>query len=157
VFYTFNCTRKGAQTNEVFGSIYVLDSKQDAVKMLVRSQMMLQVNASKPQYGIGEQAYGYMGHGSAWITLRNGNIFAQVNVGVVDPRTVADPSSEMNAFNERSQLRSVLRSTLRSMHQPNNKSLNRSGGSVFRIKRDRRWVREFAPPGQLNRSVAETS
>jgi hypothetical protein len=98
VFYNFSCSYKGQQMNQVTGSIYVLNSKQDAVKMLDHSQMTLQINASKPQYGIGEQAYGYAGHGSAWITFRNGNIFGQVNAGVVDPRTVADPSPEMDAF-----------------------------------------------------------
>jgi|ERR1051325_10056891 hypothetical protein len=98
VFYTFDCRYKGQQTNQVFGSIYVLNSKQDAEKMLDRSQMTLQVNESKPQYGIGEQAYGYTGHASAWITFRNGNIFGQVNVGLVDPRTVANPSPEMDAL-----------------------------------------------------------
>lgn len=98
VFYNFECRLKGQRRDQVFGSIYVLNSEQDAAKMLDRSQMMLQINESKPQYGIGEQAFGYAGHGSAWITFRNGNMFGQVNVGVVDPRTVADPSSEMDAF-----------------------------------------------------------
>ena len=31
---------------------------------------MLQVNKSKPLYAIGEQAYGYAEHGSAWITSK---------------------------------------------------------------------------------------
>lgn len=98
VFYNFQCKYKGQQLNQVNGAIYVLNSKQDAVKMLDRSQMMLSVNESKPQYGIGEQAYGYAGRGSAWITFRNGNVFGQVNVGVIDPRTVVDPSPEMDAY-----------------------------------------------------------
>jgi hypothetical protein len=98
VFYNFQCRYKGQQLNQLSGAIYVLDSKQDAVKMLDRSQMMLQINESKPQYGIGEQAYGYEGHGSAWITFRNGTVFGQVNVGVIDPRTVANPSAEMDAY-----------------------------------------------------------
>ena len=98
VFYNFQCKYKGQQLNQVSGSVYVLSSKQDAVKMLDRSQMMLQVNKSKPLYEIGEQAYWYAGHGSAWITFRNGTVFGQVSVGVVDSRTVADPSPEMDAF-----------------------------------------------------------
>jgi hypothetical protein len=98
VFYNFQCKYKGQQLNQVSGSVYVLPSKQDAVKMLDRSQMMLQVNKSKPLYAIGEQAYSYAGHGSAWITFRSGTVFGQVNVGVVDSRIVADPSPEMGAF-----------------------------------------------------------
>ena len=98
VFYNFQCRYKGQQLNQVSGAIYVLNSKPDALKMLDRSQMMLQINESKPQYGIGEQAYGYAGHGSAWITFRNGNVFGQVNVGVIDPRTVVNPSPEMDAY-----------------------------------------------------------
>jgi hypothetical protein len=93
-FYNFTCKH---QQQTLSGSIFFGDSKQDAVKMLERSQLMLQ-NASKPQDGIGEQAYAYAGHGSAWITFRKGNVFAQVSVGVVDSRTVGDPSLEMDAF-----------------------------------------------------------
>jgi hypothetical protein len=98
VFYNFQCKYKGQRLNQLSGVIYVLNSKQDAVGMLDRSQMMLQINESKPQYGIGEQAYGYAGHGSAWITFRNGNVFGQVNVGIIDPRTVVNPSPEMDAY-----------------------------------------------------------
>ena len=98
VFYNFQCKYKGQQLNQVSGSVYVLPSKQDAVNMLDRSQMMLQVNNSKPLYGTGEQAYWYAGQGSAWITFRSGTVFGQVSVGVVDSRTVADPSPEMDAF-----------------------------------------------------------
>jgi hypothetical protein len=98
VSYTFDCRYKEQQANQVTGSIVVLNSKQDAITMLDRSQMMLQVNASKPQDGIGEQAYAYAGHGSAWVTFRKGNVFGQINVGIIDPRTVADPSPEMDVF-----------------------------------------------------------
>ena len=98
VFFNFQCKYKGQQLNQVSGSVYILPSKEEAVKMLDRSQMMLQVNKSKPLYAIGEQAYWYAGHGAAWITFRSGTVFGQVNVGVVDPRTVADPSPEMDAF-----------------------------------------------------------
>ena len=98
VFYNFDCRYKEQQANQVIGSIVVLNSKQDAITMLDRSQMMLQVNASKPQDGIGEQAYAYAGHGGAWVTFRKGNVFGQLNVGIIDPRTVADPSPEMDAF-----------------------------------------------------------
>lgn len=98
VFYKFQCKYKGQQLNQLSGVIYVLNSKQDAVKMLDRSQLTLQINESKPQYGIGEQAYGYVGDGSAWITFRNGNVFGQVNVGVIAPRTVVNPSPEMDVY-----------------------------------------------------------
>jgi hypothetical protein len=94
-FYNFTCKH---QQQTVSGSIFFGDSKQDAVKMLERSQLMLQINASKPQDGIGEQAYAYTGHGSAWITFRKGNVFGQLDVGVVDSRTVGGPSLEMDAF-----------------------------------------------------------
>ena len=82
VSYRFECRYKDQEKTQVRGYIYVLLSREEAVKMLDRSQMMLQVNASKPQYGIGEQAYGYAGPGVAWITFRKGNVFAQVNVSV---------------------------------------------------------------------------
>jgi hypothetical protein len=98
VVYTFQCRYGEQQAKQVTGSIYVLNSKQDAITMLDRSQMMLQKNSSKPQDGIGEQAYAYAGHGSAWITFRKGNVFAQLDVGIIDSRTVADPSPEMDAF-----------------------------------------------------------
>ena len=98
VFYNFQCKYKGQQLNQVSGSVYVLPSKQDAVNMLDRSQMMLQVNKSKPLYGTGEQGYWYAGQGSAWITFRSGTVFGQVSVGVVDSRRVTDPSPEMDAF-----------------------------------------------------------
>ena len=98
VSYNFDCRYKEQQANQVTGSIVVLNSKQDAITMLDRSQMMLQVNASKPQDGIGEQAYAYAGHGGAWLTFRKGNVFCQLNVGIIDPRTVADSSPEMDAF-----------------------------------------------------------
>src|SRR5438045_731639 len=94
-FYNFECKH---EQQTVFWTIFFGDSKEDAVKMLEWSQMMLQINASKPQDGIGEQAYVYAGHGSAWITFRKENIFGQVNVGIIDPRKVADPSPEMDAF-----------------------------------------------------------
>jgi hypothetical protein len=94
-FYNFTCKH---QQQTVSGSIFFGDTKQDAVKMLERSQMMLQVNASKPLEGIGEQAYGYTGRSGAWITFRKGNVFGQVDVGVVDSRTGGDRSLEMDAY-----------------------------------------------------------
>ena len=97
--YNFSCHRKGEQMNPISGSIYVLDSRQQAIEWLDRSQMMLQINESKPEYGVGEQAYAYVKHGLSWITFRNRKLFGQVQVGLVDPRTVADPSPEMDDLN----------------------------------------------------------
>ena len=94
-FYNFVCTR---EQQSVLASIFFGDSKQDAVKLLERSQQMLQLNASKPQEGIGEQAFAYAGHGFAWVTFRKANVFAQVSVSLIDPRKVAGPSPEIDAF-----------------------------------------------------------
>ena len=93
--YRFDCRYKEQKNLQVSGSIYVLQSRQDAVNMLDRSQMMLQMNASKPQYGIGDQAYGYAGTGLAWITFRKENVFAQVNVSVGGLRSVTEPQPEV--------------------------------------------------------------
>ena len=98
VYYNFQCKNLGQEANQVNGSIYVLKSKQEAITMLDRSQMMLQINASKPQDGLGDQAYAYARHGNAWITFRKGNVFGQVDVSIIDPHTAADPSSAMDAL-----------------------------------------------------------
>jgi hypothetical protein len=94
VYYNFLCSREGQQVN---GSVYLLSSQQDAVDMLDRSQMMLQINKSKPQDGIGEQAYGFAGNGAAWITFRNANVFGQVDVSAIPVPAVAAQSPEMDA------------------------------------------------------------
>lgn len=94
-FYNFVCKR---EQQSVLASVFLGNSKQDAVKLLEFSQQVLQVNASKPLAGIGEQAYAYAGHGSAWITFRKANVFAQVTVSAIDPRKVPNPSPEIDAF-----------------------------------------------------------
>lgn len=93
--YSFTCRR---EQQTILGSILFGDSKGEAVKMLEFSQQMLAINASKPVAGIGEQAYEYAGRGSAWITFRDGKIFGQVNVSIVDARKVLDHSPEMHPF-----------------------------------------------------------
>ena len=93
--YNFACTR---EQQSVLAFVFFGNSKQDAVKILERSQQVLQVNASKPLAGIGEQAYAYAGHGSAWITFRKANLFVQVIASAIDPRKVPNPSPEIDAF-----------------------------------------------------------
>ena len=93
--FNFECTREG---QSVVVSIFFGDSKQDAAKLFERSQQILQVDVSKPQEGIGEQAYAYSGHGFAWVTFRKANVFAKVSVSLIDPRKVASPSPEIDAF-----------------------------------------------------------
>jgi len=67
--------------------IFYGDSKEDAVRMLDWSQMMLSINESEPLENIGERAYQYAKNGNSWLTFRKGNVFAQVNVSLVDLRT----------------------------------------------------------------------
>jgi len=91
VYFNFVCRCREQQLN---GSVYVLSSQQDAVDMLDRSQMMLQINKSKPLAGIGEQAFGYAEDGAAWITFRNANTFGQVDASAIRSGTTAAQSSE---------------------------------------------------------------
>jgi hypothetical protein len=88
--YLFRC-----QQRTVVLTVFILygESKRDAEKALDRSQR-LQINESKPVDGIGEQAYQLAKERFAWITFRKANVYAQVNVGVLNgPRT--DSASEM--------------------------------------------------------------
>jgi hypothetical protein len=55
---------------------------------------MLQVNASKPLNGVGEQAYQSIGKGYSWITFRKGRVFVYLIVGLADPR---QPSTSLAA------------------------------------------------------------
>jgi hypothetical protein len=58
-----------------------------------------------------------------------------VNVGLVDPRTVAEPWSEMDAFtNQAFDIAKRFALYLAQMGQRYNKSLDASRGSLFRMK-----------------------
>ena len=128
--FNFVCTR---EEQSVVASIFFGDSKQDAAKMLERSQQMLQVNASKPQEGIGEQAYAYSGHGFAWVTFRKANVFAKVSVSLIDPRKVAGPSPEIDAITN--QAREIAKRLAQDLVQQTgaiqNKSANESDRSTL--------------------------
>jgi hypothetical protein len=128
--YNFVCTR---DQQSVMATIFLGDSKEDAVKLLELSQWGLQINTSKPQEGIGEQAYAYSGHGFAWVTFRKANVFAQVSVSLIDPRKVPGPSPEIDALtNQAWEIAKRLALNLaQQTGATQNKSSNQSEGSTL--------------------------
>ena len=78
----------------VRATVFYGDTKQDAVRTLEQSQQLLQINASRPLEGMGEQAYQYADGGGAWITFRKASVFVYVVVSVIDPRKLERNSPE---------------------------------------------------------------
>jgi hypothetical protein len=76
--YYSECTRGDGRISI---GLFVGESPQDAARRLELSQLVLEVNRSRPMTDVGERGYEDQTGLGAWITFRQDVVFAQVSVG----------------------------------------------------------------------------